>query len=152
MSGQGLPEGLNGEPPAGFWDKSVDGIRFSFCVPEPSQTRAFYDAMGWSEVIGRTEEELHGAMRGSWRVLCAFAGGGLVGMGRIVSDGHLNAYLCGLGVLPEYRGRGIGAELAARLLRACRASGLSPQLLCGERLAAYYRELGFEVFAVGMKA
>lgn len=152
MSGQGQPEGPDREAIIPSAAKNMDGIRFSFFVPGAAQALAFYDAMGWSAEIGKTGEELHNAMKGSLCVLCAFSGGQLVGMGRIVSDGWLNAYLCGLGVLEEYRGLGIGAELVSRLLRRCRASGLYVQLLCEERLAAHYRKLGFEVFAVGMKA
>ena len=73
-------------------------------------------------------------------------------MGRVVSDGHLNTYLCGLGVLREYRGRGIGSAIAGRLLEHCRADGLSLQLMCEEHLVPRYRKLGFSPFAVGMKA
>ncbi|HPY95499.1 MAG TPA: GNAT family N-acetyltransferase [Clostridia bacterium] len=129
-----------------------DGIRFVFEAPGALQTLAFYDQMGWSALLNKTGEQLHCAMQGSWCVLCAWEGERLVGMGRVVSDGHLNTYLCGLGVLREYRGRGIGSAIAGRLLERCRAEGLSLQLMCEEHLVPRYRKLGFAPFAVGMKA
>ena len=129
-----------------------DGIRFVFEAPGALQTLAFFDQMGWSALLNKTGEQLHCAMLGSWCVLCAWEGERLVGMGRVVSDGHLNTYLCGLGVLREYRGRGIGSAIAGRLLERCRAEGLSLQLMCEEHPVPRYRKLGFIPFAVGMKA
>ncbi|MCL2837145.1 MAG: GNAT family N-acetyltransferase [Defluviitaleaceae bacterium] len=62
----------------------------------------------------------------------------------------INAYLCGLGVLPGYRGPGIGSEITGRLKEHCVSRGLHLQLLCDEGLAPFYEKMGFERFAVGL--
>ena len=120
-------------------------------IPTPAQVYRFYEAMGWEPFLGKTEGQLHSAMRGSWSLCCAWDGGELVGMGRVVSDGFLNAYICGVGVLPGYRGRGIGGEIMQKLISRCAEHGMKPQLMCEEHLVPHYRKMGFEVFAAGMK-
>lgn len=126
-------------------------IRFSSEVPTADSLLAFYTALGWAQQLGKSKEQLQAAMQGSWRVLCAYAGDTLVGMGRVVSDGYLNTYLCGLGVLPAYRGQGLGQKILHQLLQTCTEHGLTPQLLCEEALVPHYRKQGFVGFAVGMK-
>lgn len=127
------------------------GIQFDCEVPEAEETYRFYWSMGWEPGLYKTAEELGKAMEGSWFVCCARENGQLVGMARVVSDGHLNAYLCGLGVAPGCRGRGIGTRLARKALDACRQAGLVPQLMCEPPLVPRYERLGFRVFAQGMK-
>jgi predicted N-acetyltransferase YhbS len=43
--------------------------------------------------------------------------GRLVGVGRVLADGHDCAYLCDIAVLPHYQGAGLGKEIVQRLLR-----------------------------------
>lgn len=60
----------------------------------------------------RTPEEQLRLVRASTRVIGAYADdGGLVGFCRVVSDGGAFAWLGDVFVLPEHRGRGLGAEL-----------------------------------------
>lgn len=60
----------------------------------------------------RTPEEQSRLVRSSTRVIGAYADDGrLVGFCRVVSDGGAFAWLGDVFVLPEHRGRGLGAEL-----------------------------------------
>ncbi|RJG20446.1 GNAT family N-acetyltransferase [Paenibacillus thiaminolyticus] len=74
----------------------------------------------------------------------------LVGTGRVVTDGFINAYLCGVGVHPDYQQQGIGSELIRRLGRTCREAGLHVQLFCSAEKISYYERFGFDTFAIGM--
>jgi ribosomal protein S18 acetylase RimI-like enzyme len=72
----------------------------------------------------------------------------VVGFISAISDGVLSAYIPLLEVLPEYQGQGIGRELVSRML--ARLEGLyMVDLLCDERLQAYYQKSGM-IPATGM--
>jgi len=120
-------------------------------VPESSQLFNLYNGLGWSQFLKLDADSIHAAMQNSYLVVCAYFGDQLVGMGRVVSDGLINAYLCGLGVLPEYRQQGIARKLTEILLQHCSAAKLRVQFFCEERLVSFYERQGFERFAVGMR-
>ncbi|MCL2202063.1 MAG: GNAT family N-acetyltransferase, partial [Oscillospiraceae bacterium] len=111
----------------------------------------FYETMGWNGFLRLRAQELADAMAGSFYSVYAYSGGTLVATGRIVSDGIISAYACGLGVLPEFRGQGVGAEIMNRLKAKCGEHRLHMQFFCGDALVPYYEKLGFEVFAAGMR-
>ena len=110
-----------------------------------------YKALGWNGLLKLSESQLAAAMERSFFAVYAYCGSRLVGTGRVVSDGAISAYICGVGVLPDFRRRGIGAAIIQKLAGHCRENGLRAQLVCDEGLAAYYEKMGFEKFAVGMK-
>ena len=66
----------------------------------------------------------------------------LVGFARAISDGVTNAYVGNVAVLPEYRGRGIGAELVRRLLAG--KDTIRFTLHSAPGVQDFYRKLGFE--------
>jgi len=90
-------------------------------------------------------------MQQSYLAIYVYSDKKLIATGRLISDGVTNAYMCGLGVLPEYRRQGISAEIIKRLKAHCKEHNLHMQFLCEENLVPYYNKLGFEKFAVGMK-
>ena len=111
-----------------------------------------YERLGWNDFLKLNQEQLVKAMGQSWYVIYVYDEDRLIGTGRVVSDGIINAYLCGLGVDSEYRNNGIGTEISQRLAAYCNESKLHIQFFCEEKLVSYYENMGFEVFAVGMKA
>lgn len=113
---------------------------------------SLYEGLGWNSFLQLNQEQLEKAMEQSWYVIYAYDGGKLVGTGRVVSDGIINAYICGLGVTKEYRNKGIGTEISKRLVNYCKSNNLYIQLFCEEKLVSYYGSMGFEIFAIGMKA
>lgn len=77
--------------------------------------------------------------------LGAFAGAQLVGVGGITGD--LEGDLMTLGVLPDWRGQGIGRHICERLLQLVRERGMKAVILevraSNDVAIALYEELGF---------
>jgi GNAT superfamily N-acetyltransferase len=83
-------------------------------------------------------EALREAMRGSHSVVTAWAEGRPVGLGNTLSDGHLVVYYPHLLVHPDFRRRGIGAEILLRLRR--RYEALHMHILVADGRAAGFFE------------
>jgi len=66
---------------------------------------------------------------------------GVVGFVTAITDGVLAAYVPLLEVLPEYRGRGIGCELALRVLDSL-GEYYMVDLVCDPELEGFYEPLG----------
>jgi ribosomal protein S18 acetylase RimI-like enzyme len=112
---------------------------------EPEHLRGFF--VGWPAPPS-PERHLE-ILRGSSHVVLAQEGDRVVGFVTAISDGVLSAYVPLLEVLPEYRGRGIGAELVRRLL--AELDGLYMiDLCCDEDVVGFYERLGLQRWDVGM--
>ncbi|TFH99929.1 N-acetyltransferase [Micrococcus flavus] len=83
-------------------------------VPAAEDLRRLYDAVGWSAYT-QDMETLAAGVAGSSRVVTGWAGDVLVGLARVVSDGHTIAYLQDLLVDPAHQRRGIASELLRRV-------------------------------------
>lgn len=110
-----------------------------------------YDELDRNDFLKLDASQLNQAMNQSWLVIYAYDCDNLVGTGRIVSDGIINAYLCGLCVSNTYRNQGIGKEISHRLVDASKLNNLHIQFFCERHLVRYYEKQGFVEFAVGMK-
>ncbi|MBY0122036.1 GNAT family N-acetyltransferase [Bacillus sp. S/N-304-OC-R1] len=126
-------------------------ITFTEELPNQDELYQLYQNDGWNDFLKLPKETLHKAMQQSWYVLSAYDGNQLIGTGRIISDGVINGYICGVMVRPDYRNEGIGKEIVRRLVEQGMKDQLHIQLLSDESKAPYYERLGFEVFTVGMK-
>jgi ribosomal protein S18 acetylase RimI-like enzyme len=82
-------------------------------------------------------------LAGSSKRIMAIEDGKLIGFITAITDGVLSAYIPLIEVLPEYRGKGIGGELASRMLKE-----LSPyymiDLVCDESVAGFYEQFGMK--------
>ncbi|WP_343038065.1 GNAT family N-acetyltransferase [Arthrobacter wenxiniae] len=74
-----------------------------------------YGAVGWSAYT-MDPQALAAALRGSSTVVSARAGGQLVGLARVISDGATICYLQDILVHPGFQRLGVGRELAVRAL------------------------------------
>ena len=110
-----------------------------------------YRSLGWQQVLNLEPSSLDQAMNSSWFVLYVYVGDHLIGTGRVISDGVINAYICGIGVEAAYRNRGIGTGILNRMVEKCTSKKLHIQLFCEEHLKSYFETKGFRVFAKGMK-
>ncbi|TQR42175.1 GNAT family N-acetyltransferase [Paenibacillus popilliae] len=126
-------------------------IRYESELPTPEEIYELYEYLQWNTYLGLSQEKLLKAMQQSYCAIYAYHEDQLIGTGRIISDGIINAYLCGLGVHPDYRGQGIGTAISRLLMEQCSNHNLHLQFFCEEELVPYYERLGFTVFAVGMK-
>lgn len=124
-----------------------------YCIdlPQKDSLFKFYDQMGWNETLNLTPESLYRAMENSWYSIYAYDNNELVATGRVVSDGIINAYICGLGVIEKYRNKGVGSLIFKELIQVCEKEGLYIQFMCEEHLKLYYEKLGCTMFACGMK-
>lgn len=126
-------------------------IKYSTELNSGANLYALYDSLGWNDYLKLSQPQIIKAMEQSWYVLYAYDGDMLVGTGRVVSDGIMNAYLCGLGVDQKYRHQGIGTAIVNEVVKHCKGHNLHIQFFCEEDLVPFYRKLGFDVFAMGMK-
>jgi len=122
-------------------------IRYVWAVRPGARTRqevaALYEAAGWREP-GDTLARVGRMVAGSHCFLIARQGRRAVGMGRALSDRTNDAYIQDVFVLPELRGRGVGAELVRRLAERLRADGLGwVGLVAAGKTPPFYAKLGF---------
>lgn len=126
-------------------------LRYEERVPEMEQIYRLYENDGWNDFLKLPKETLHKAMKQSWMVVSVYDGERLIGTGRLISDGVINAYLCGLIVDPAFRSKGVGKEMVRMMAERCTEAKLYLQLLAEEDKAGYYEKLGFEMFTLGFK-
>ena len=120
-------------------------IEYRDGIPDAGMFIELYRTTGWDKEGKKSEELLHGALRNSWYVVAAYAAGRLVGCGRIVSDGHMHAYVNEMIVLPAFQGRGIGKEILGRLTAKALGAGITDiQLFAAEGKKEFYLKNGFE--------
>ena len=106
----------------------------------PDQILALYRANGWSSA--EKPAELQHSLKNSHRLVSAWEGEHLIGLGNSISDDVLVVYYSHLLVLPEYQGRGIGREIMQRLMS--HYEGFHQQVtLADERATAFFEKLGF---------
>ncbi|TYR81535.1 GNAT family N-acetyltransferase [Priestia megaterium] len=120
-------------------------------IPLPDKLFTLYDEVKWNDFLQLSKGQVHEAIVQSWYVVSAYDREQLIGTGRIISDGIINAYLCGVVVHPDYQCRGIGREIIHKLVHKSRESNLHIQLFCTEDMVCFYEKLGFSRFAAGMK-
>jgi GNAT superfamily N-acetyltransferase len=70
----------------------------------------------WAE--GRPRETVERTIREASRVVGLYADGRQIGFARAFTDGLAAVYLADVYVLPEHRGRGLGAELVREMVEA----------------------------------
>ncbi len=94
----------------------------------------------WAE--GRTRETVARLVREAQRVVGIYDGARQVGFARAFTDGASIAYLADVYVLPEYRGRGFGAELVREIVENGKYARRR-WLLHTRDAHALYRRFGF---------
>jgi GNAT superfamily N-acetyltransferase len=117
-------------------------VRYSFDSPTPAEFAALYAETGWGEWPADTFER---ALVGSW-VVCAARDddGALVGMGRLISDGALHAFVTEMIVAETARGGGVGAEILRQLVAEAHRRGVRDvQLFAARGRVGFYERNGF---------
>jgi ribosomal protein S18 acetylase RimI-like enzyme len=104
-----------------------------------------YRAAGWWQESPEARAIIPSMIRGSLCFMVARSiEGRIVGMARVISDGHSDAYIQDVVVLPDYRGRGVGRELVRRLTQICVTRKIAWIGLVAEPgTQGLYEELGF---------
>ena len=122
----------------------MNTLRWTETRPDPDAFAALFETTGWNESYQATVADLAVVLEHSWKVISAYDGDRLVGVGRAVSDGCLHAILYDIIVHPACRRRGIGSAITERLLAACRDAGIRDiQLFAANGKASFYERHGF---------
>lgn len=117
-------------------------MQYSFTPPTAAEFQALYDETGWG---AWDLERFDRALAGSW-VVCSARDEAdrLVGIGRLISDGALHAFVTEMIVSEGVRGRGVGGEVLARLVGEARRRGVEDvQLFAARGRASFYEQHGF---------
>ena len=93
--------------------------------------------------LGRTLEEMRGAIAGSVPAAVYAPDGRQVAFARAVTDGTTFAYLADVYVAGAHRGRGLGTWLVSALRDHLAARGVKRFLLVTKDAQEVYRRLGF---------
>ena len=111
-----------------------------------------YEAVGWTAYTSRPEA-LRRGFEHSLLILAAYEADRLLGLIRIVGDGHTIVFVQDILVLPEYQRKGIGSALLQAVLDRYRhvrqielATDDTP------KTAGFYRSMGFrEMSEIGCR-
>lgn len=117
-------------------------VEISLVPPSAAEFVDLYTGTGW----GALDETVAArALDGSWLVCTARdEDGALVGMGRLLGDGALHAFVTELIVREDLRGRGVGARLLDRLVLEAQGRGVHDvQLFAARDRAPFYERHGF---------
>jgi GNAT superfamily N-acetyltransferase len=120
----------------------VSDIEYLDRLPGAADFLRLFAAAGWT--TDARGERLERAIAASSHAVCGYDGDRLVAMGRTMSDGAIHALIVDVIVDPEWRGRGIGREIVARLVERCVEQGIEAiQLFAADGKAPFYEKLGF---------
>lgn len=93
-------------------------------------------------------DQAHKSLNNALRVICAYDGERLAGMGRLIGDGALICYIQDVMVDPEYQGRGIGKKIVKMLIDSAEEMVLPGTrmylgLMSVKGTEEFYERLGF---------
>jgi len=109
-----------------------------------------YGELGWNKYLNLPKEQLNKAMENSWYVIYLYNEEQLIGTGRMLSDGIINAYILGVGVHPRYQNKRLGEKIIQLLLQKGKEANLNIQLFCKDDVKSYYEKQDFRCFSTGM--
>lgn len=84
-------------------------------IPSKDQILNLYKDAGWTAYTNEPEKLLKG-IEGSLKVWTLWDGDFLVGLARVVGDGHTITYLQDLLILKKYQGQGLGSKVLKVIL------------------------------------
>ena len=121
----------------------MQAFEYSSVQPSAESFKGLYDTTGWGP-SSREASYYHGALLGSWATRSAYSEGQLVGFARVISDGHLHAFITEMIVRPEFQGKGVGSALLSSVLDACLNAGITDiQLFSARGKSSFYERHGF---------
>ena len=121
-------------------------IEYTSSKPTRSEYRHLFESAGWTSSIAISDDVLQTAIDRSWYWISVYDGERIVGIGRLVSDGALYAFVCDMIVLPDHRNQGIGSEILKRMKAKCTAHNIQRVwLFAAEGKTDFYLENGFDL-------
>ncbi|MBY9081414.1 GNAT family N-acetyltransferase [Paenibacillus sp. HN-1] len=125
--------------------KQLNPVIYREHRPSGSEFTGLVESAGWLGIAEKGATQLEEALSNSWYTITAFHDGRVIGMGRIISDGVLQALICDLIIRPDYQGDGVGSGILIRLLERCAEREIPlVQLFAAADKADFYKRFGFE--------
>lgn len=125
--------------------KDLKLVTYREYTPTGEEFIRLIESAGWQGITEKGSRQLETALCNSWFIVSAFKGDQLVGMGRVISDGVVQALICDLIIVPDEQGEGIGAGILKKLLRKCKEREIPMvQLFAAAHKADFYKKFGFE--------
>jgi GNAT superfamily N-acetyltransferase len=123
-------------------------LRFSLNTsPSPRELADLRESVGWE----RNESDYPAAFAGYFTTVAAYIETELVGWCAVVSDGVRHAFLIDVLVRPNWQRHGVGRDLVARAVEACRNKGISIVHVDYEpQNEAFYQACGFRPSMAGI--
>lgn len=102
-----------------------------------------YESVGWTAYTD-DREALQKGFENSMLILAAYENGRLLGLIRVVGDGHTIVLIQDILVFPEYQRRGIGSALLQAVLdRYSHVRQIQLATDNTEKTVAFYKSMGF---------
>jgi GNAT superfamily N-acetyltransferase len=121
-------------------------IKYENSKPTLLGYKKLYESTGWANSASVSDEVLQAAIDNSWYWISAYDDQSLIGIGRLVSDGALYAFVCDMIVDPKYRKQGIGASILEMLKEKCKKHSFRRVwLFAAPGRAGFYLSNGFEI-------
>jgi len=121
-------------------------IKYEYSKPTLSGYRKLYMSTGWAPPSSISDEVLQMAIDNSLYWISAYEDETLVGIGRIVSDGALYAFVCDMIVEPSYQKQGIGTSILRLLKEKCKEHSFRRVwLFAATGKSRFYLNNGFEI-------
>ena len=86
-------------------------IKYWPSKPSLHEYRLLFESTSWILSISISDDIFQKAMDNSWYWTSVFDNEKLIGIGRLISDGVLYAFVCDMIVLHAYQKRGIGSAI-----------------------------------------
>lgn len=119
-------------------------LHYSHTCPDKHTLHQLYETTGWSAHLALGEHKLHEGLSGSWLTVAAYDEKKLIGFGRVISDGAVQAFVCDIVVHPDMQRKGIGSTIVCMLLQAVSSAGIpSVSLCCADGKTEFYKRFGF---------
>jgi GNAT superfamily N-acetyltransferase len=114
--------------------------------PSLADYKRLFESTGWTASIEISDGTLQQAIDNSWHWISVFENDVLIGVGRIVSDGGLYAFVCDMIVHPDYQNQGIGTSILAVLKDKCAKHNIQRVwLFSAPGRAPFYEKNGFAI-------
>lgn len=100
-------------------------------IPDSVTVRDVFIAAGWGKESEYDLKILQASLKGMTRIYCAYDADKLIGIARVLSDGHTVSQLVDIVVIPSYQKQGIGRKLMAAFIEDYNHTAIYAEGLAG---------------------
>lgn len=120
-------------------------IEYNEIKPYTKAYRELRKKVGFFEL---SDDQAHKSLSNALKVICAYDGERLAGMGRLIGDGAVICYIQDVMVDPIYQGQSIGKGIVTRLIQAakdlvCPGTQMYLGLMSVKGTEQFYEKCGF---------